>query len=131
MLHPIDLQRKRTATKVSRPLDGAQRVALKANEGMAKILVVDDEASTRKALVLSLSGEGDVVLDADSKDTALARLCEQHFDVLITDLFVPTEIAGMEILRTCKARQPEALLRPCLYSAAQFRRAAHRASRPG
>jgi DNA-binding NtrC family response regulator len=76
---------------------------------MAKILVVDDEVSIRKALVLALGREGDTVLDADSKPMALARLFEQNFDVLVTDLFIPTEVEGLEILRVCKARQPEAV----------------------
>ncbi|MGH7495826.1 MAG: sigma-54-dependent transcriptional regulator [bacterium] len=76
---------------------------------MAKILVVDDEISIRKALALALSRDGDTVVDADSKDTALGRLFEQDFDVLITDLFIPTENEGLEILRACKERQPEAM----------------------
>jgi len=77
---------------------------------MAKILAVDDEASIRKALALSLSGDGHSVIEADSKPTALERLHEQNFDLVITDLFIPTENDGLEILKTCKARQPEAMV---------------------
>lgn len=83
---------------------------MKANEVMATILVVDDESSIRKALMLALSSAGDSVLDADSKPTALARLHEQNFDLIVTDLFIPTAIDGLEILRVCKERQPEAVV---------------------
>jgi DNA-binding NtrC family response regulator len=77
---------------------------------MAKILVVDDEPSIRKALALSLSGDDHLVIEADSKPTALERLHEQHFDLIVTDLFIPTEADGLEILQTCKARQLEAMV---------------------
>ena len=77
---------------------------------MATILVVDDEPSIRKALALSLSGDGHAVIEADSKPVALERLHEHHFDLVVTDLFIPSETDGLEILKTCKSRQPEAMM---------------------
>ncbi|MGH7453478.1 MAG: sigma-54-dependent transcriptional regulator, partial [bacterium] len=77
---------------------------------MAKILVVDDELSIRKALALSLSGDGHSVIEADSRSSALERLLEQNFDLVVTDLFIPTNADGLEILKTCKEHQPEAIL---------------------
>ena len=77
---------------------------------MAKILVVDDEASIRKALVISLSGAGHSVLEADSKPSALKRLGENQFDLVVTDLFIPAETDGLEILKTCKDGQPETMV---------------------
>jgi DNA-binding NtrC family response regulator len=77
---------------------------------MAKILVVDDEPSIRKALALSLSGDGHAVIEADSRPTALERLLERHFDLIVTDLFIPAENDGLEILKTCKARQSEPMV---------------------
>jgi two-component system NtrC family response regulator/two-component system response regulator AtoC len=77
---------------------------------MAKILVVDDEPSIRKALTLSLSGDGHAVTEAGSKPAALERLHEHSFDIVVTDLFIPNETDGLEILKTCKSRQPEAMV---------------------
>ncbi len=77
---------------------------------MAKILVIDDEISIRKALALSLSGDGHAVIEAEEKISALERLHEQHFDLIVTDLFIPAENDGLEILNMCKARQPEAMV---------------------
>jgi two-component system nitrogen regulation response regulator NtrX len=77
---------------------------------MAKILVVDDELSIRKALTFSLSDDGYSVTEADSKSSALERLREQNFDLVITDLFLPIETDGLEILQTCKAGQPETMV---------------------
>ncbi len=77
---------------------------------MAKILAVDDEPAIRKALALSLSGDGHAVTEADSKPAALERLHEHHFDLVVTDLFIPTETDGLEILKACKSFQPEAMV---------------------
>jgi DNA-binding NtrC family response regulator len=77
---------------------------------MARILVVDDEPSIRKALVLSLSGDGYAVIEAETKLSALERLHEHDFALVVTDLFLPTEADGLEILKTCKARQPQAMI---------------------
>ena len=77
---------------------------------MTKILIIDDEPSTRQALSLSLSDAGYVTIDATSTTTALERIREHAFDLVISDLFVPTEADGLEILKTCKERQPEALV---------------------
>jgi len=77
---------------------------------MAKILIVDDELSIRKALALSLSGDGHSVIEADSKNLALEKLREQSIDLVITDLFIPTDADGLEILQTCKERQPAAMI---------------------
>jgi len=77
---------------------------------MAQILVIDDEASIRKALALSLSGDGHAITEADSKSAALERLHEHSFDLVVTDLFIPTEADGIEILKTSKGRQPEGMV---------------------
>jgi len=77
---------------------------------MVTILIVDDELSIRKALALSLSSDGHSVIEADSKPAALEKLGEHSFDLVVTDLFIPTEPDGLEILKMSKARQPEAMV---------------------
>jgi DNA-binding NtrC family response regulator len=77
---------------------------------MAKILIVDDEPAIRRALALALGGDGHTITEAGSKPAALERLHEHRFDLVVTDLFIPTEADGLEILKTCKSRQPEAMM---------------------
>jgi DNA-binding NtrC family response regulator len=77
---------------------------------MAKILVADDEASIRKALALALSGDDHIVVEADSRPTAFERLREHDFDLVVADLFIPTETDGLEILKACKELRPEAMI---------------------
>ena len=69
---------------------------------MAKILIVDDEPSIRKALAISFRGDGYDVMEADSKRTALPLLEGEQPDVVILDLFVPDERGGFEILKASR-----------------------------
>ena len=69
---------------------------------MPKILIIDDEPSIRKAMVLSLKAEGNEVMEADSGTSAQEVLKENQFDFIVLDLFVPTEADGMDILKICK-----------------------------
>lgn len=77
---------------------------------MATILVIDDEVSIRKAIALSLSDDGHYVIEADSKLNAIEMLRTHGFDVVVSDLFIPTEADGLQILRECKDLQPEAMV---------------------
>ncbi len=76
----------------------------------ATILVIDDELSIRKSIALSVRDEGHTVLEAESRREALELLAHKQFDLVITDLFVPTESDGVAILESCKHQQPEAML---------------------
>jgi DNA-binding NtrC family response regulator len=54
-----------------------------------RILVVDDDASTRQVIARVLSREGYSVEDCGSPAEALARLGSATFDVLLTDFVMP------------------------------------------
>ena len=77
---------------------------------MAKILVVDDELSIRKAIALSLKNEGHEVFAADGREKAQEIILQNDLDLMVVDLFVPTEADGMAILKLCKEQRPAALV---------------------
>lgn len=75
---------------------------------MIKILVVDDEASIRKAIVFSLSADDCSVLEADSVSKAIEKLTSNQFEIVITDLYVPEESDGLQIIKSAKQNHPDA-----------------------
>jgi DNA-binding NtrC family response regulator len=70
------------------------------------LLLVDDEGQLRTALAEQLADCGYQVVQADSGETALARLAEFAFDVLITDLRLPG-IDGSTVVDAALERYPE------------------------
>ncbi len=70
-----------------------------------RVLVVDDEEIARTNLVYILRKEGYQVADADSGLTALDRLREQEFDVILTDLKME-KMDGLQLLQTVKETSP-------------------------
>ncbi len=71
-----------------------------------RIMVIDDEKIVGDMAKLSLEQEGYSVETFLNADPALARLKEQKFDVVVTDLKMKG-IDGMEVLRTVKKLYPE------------------------
>lgn len=66
---------------------------------MNRLLVVDDDATTRTLLGSALASEGYEVSKAGDGDEALRMLERERPDMLITDLIMP----GMDGLTLCKA----------------------------
>ncbi len=93
----------------ARGADGAAR-----HEGVdragRKILVVDDEANARSALVALLEEDGYQVRSAPDGFKALGVLGSWHCDVLLTDLRMPV-MDGLELIRKAKEQRPEL---PCI-----------------
>ena len=65
---------------------------------MARILVIDDEESTRKVLRIILERAGHTVLDAQDGKMGLAILRRDPVDVVLTDIFMP-EKDGISVIR--------------------------------
>jgi putative two-component system response regulator len=70
---------------------------------MAKILVVDDEASLRDTISLFLEREGHVVVSADSVRSAMDYLIQDSFDLVLTDIIMPGG-TGLDLLKEIHSR---------------------------
>ena len=69
--------------------------------GRGRLLVVDDEATARRALATLLTDDGFVVETAASGEEALEKLSQSPPDVLLTDVRMPG-IDGIELLIRAK-----------------------------
>ena len=70
-----------------------------------RILIVDDDEVTRKNLARLFRREGFHVSDARSGKTALKRLLEASYDLILADL-VMDDMDGLELLAEIKGRFP-------------------------
>lgn len=73
---------------------------------MAKILICDDEEMMRDPLAATLGRDGHDVSAAGDGNAALAKLQQQKFDLLISDLRMP-RMGGIELLTEAKKLRPE------------------------
>src|SRR5262245_65598786 len=73
---------------------------------MKHVLLVEDEAPLREALAEQLVDRGYSVEQAESGETALAKLAEFAFDVIITDLRLPG-IDGSVVIDAALDRYPD------------------------
>ncbi len=71
---------------------------------MAKILIVDDDATTRKLLkhIFSKGGEGYVIIEANSGMAALEMIEKDRPDIILLDILMPA-MDGFEVCRELKA----------------------------
>ena len=72
---------------------------------MARVLVVDDEPKLGGVVAQMLELDGHAVVRAGGGREALARLGEERFDVVVTDLRMP-EVDGLAVLRAARALSP-------------------------
>ncbi len=72
-----------------------------------QVLVVDDETGMREFLKIMLEKMGYQAEAADSGETAIQRLEQGRFNLVICDLKMP-RVSGMEVLRRSKEINPEA-----------------------
>ena len=71
-----------------------------------KVMIIDDEKIVGDMAKMSLEHEGYHVETFLNGETALARLKEERFDVVVTDLKMKG-IDGMEVLKTVKELYPD------------------------
>lgn len=82
-----------------------ERIRHFTSSSQRRILVVDDDAGTRKAIKSLLGNEHIEILEADDGESALAHLQKgQTFDCMILDLKLPG-ITGAGLLESCTQRQ--------------------------
>ena len=65
---------------------------------MKRIMTVDDSATVRKALNMTLTGAGYDVVEASDGEDALKKLMDEPVDLLITDLNMP-KLDGISLIR--------------------------------
>lgn len=73
---------------------------------MFRILVVDDEPSILGLLKTILELAAFEVQTLTSAKEAIARLADQTFDVVLTDMRMETPTAGFDVIRTARKVQP-------------------------
>lgn len=73
---------------------------------MARVLLVDDEATVRRVMELGLSKAGHVVRTAENGQTALEAARTEAPDLLITDIEMP-RMDGRQLCETIRAQLPE------------------------
>jgi DNA-binding response OmpR family regulator len=69
----------------------------------ATILLVDDEDAVQKLLTYPLQREGFRVLEARDGEQALRRFEDEHVDLVVLDLMLPS-LDGLEVCRRLRAR---------------------------
>ncbi|MBJ7357744.1 response regulator transcription factor [Nocardioides sp.] len=65
---------------------------------MARVLVVDDDATVREVVVSYLRANAHEVVEAEDGETALARHREQPHDLVVLDLMLP----GIDGIQVCR-----------------------------
>ncbi|WP_293777640.1 response regulator transcription factor [uncultured Oxalicibacterium sp.] len=78
-------------------------------EKPVKVLLVEDDAVTRRVLSLAIENEKSLRLQAslDSRQAALSWLEQQTVDILVVDLGLP-DGSGIDVIRFCTDRNPSA-----------------------
>jgi two-component system, OmpR family, KDP operon response regulator KdpE len=74
-----------------------------------RILIVDDDPQIRRVLKVNLSGQGFEVDDARNGDTALEKLREARFDLVLLDINMPG-MSGLEVCRTIRSASEIAVI---------------------
>lgn len=72
---------------------------------LRKVLVVDDDPVVGQSFDRVLTGKGYAVITAANGEEALAKLKDEQYDLVYTDLRMPG-MDGLEVAERVKARQP-------------------------
>jgi two-component system, NtrC family, response regulator HydG len=86
------------------PLPG--ELDVRADVGGGKVLVVDDQRNMRATTAILLRQAGHAVEEAEDGATAIQRLQHETFDVVLTDLRMPSG-DGMEVLKVARQIAPD------------------------
>lgn len=70
-----------------------------------KVMIVEDDAATRRLYRFLLANSGYTVIEAEDGQTALEQFETQPCDVVITDMNMP-RMGGMELVRTLRQSHP-------------------------
>jgi len=82
---------------------------LKPEPKPVRVLIADDDVSHAEALADGLEMDGYHCRIVHSGKEALARLSEESFDAVLTDLVMP-DVSGIEVLQSARGLQPDAVV---------------------
>ena len=85
--------------------DDADEGVMQRDGERTRVLVVDDEPAICKALTIALQRAGYDALSAQSGDSALALLANEHVDILLIDLRIP-DTRGDVVFELAAATHP-------------------------
>lgn len=71
---------------------------------MARILIVDDDLDLREDLVWAAEGPGREVVSASSAAEAIEKIARETFDVVVTDVRMESNDAGLAVLKAAKEK---------------------------
>src|SRR5919197_5914691 len=74
---------------------------LPTNDGSPSVLIVEDDAATRRLYKFMLTNGGYPVLEAEDGVAALEQLANNHCDLVITDMNMP-RMDGMELIQAIR-----------------------------
>ena len=74
---------------------------------MASVLICDDERSLCQVLEIDLRKNGHKVEVANSKEDAKRKISSNLFDVVVTDIRMPSVEDGMEVMRYARQVSPD------------------------
>jgi two-component system response regulator PilR (NtrC family) len=74
---------------------------------VANVLICDDQRSLCQVLEIDLRKSGHKVEVANSRDDAKRKISSNLFDVIVTDIRMPTVEDGMEVMRYAREVSPE------------------------
>lgn len=72
-----------------------------ANGNAPKVLIVEDDAATRRLYKFMLTNGGYPVVEAEDGVAALEQLSQHHCDLVITDMNMP-RMDGMELIQAIR-----------------------------
>lgn len=72
---------------------------------MTRVLVIDDQAHVRAAILFALQAKGFDVVGVEDGALGLREFESSHFDLVIVDIFMPGT-DGMKIIRALRERAP-------------------------
>src|SRR5919199_1386377 len=77
-----------------------------ANLDASRVLIVEDDAATRRLYKFLLTNGGYPVLEAEDGLAALEQLAHHHCDLVITDMNMP-RMDGMDLIRAIRREYPD------------------------
>ena len=70
---------------------------------MARILIVEDTPDFRRMMLDILEAAGHEVAEAENGNAAVARMENDNFDLVVTDVLMP-ELDGIELIRALSSK---------------------------